>query len=222
MKKVWKKEIINGEEREVLVPEAEVKTPPIVTTKPAKARYIKKRAPEPTKVETLIVDEDGKPDTSKLTDRQFRAISGFRKFRGNITMACKYASCSRDTFYRWMTENKVFAHLAERARQESGDIVENKLWDRIDRGDPWAIQFWLKHNHPAYADKLQVSVKAMTPSWATKMKLTRTNLSPKQVMGLEKKADTIIKKEQQEIKAELDATLGTATVPRIPAPSVSA
>ena len=222
MKKVWKKEIINGEEREVLVPQSEVQKLTTASTSPAKPKYIKKRAPEPTKVETLVVDEDGKLDTSKLTDRQFRAISGFRKNRGNITLACKYAGCSRDTFYRWMNENKIFAHLVERARAESGDVVENKLWDRIDRGDPWAIQFWLKHNHPAYAEKLQLSVKAMTPSWASKMKLTKTGLSPKQLDGLQRKMDVGIKKEQQEIKSELDAALGTATVPRLPASSIPA
>ncbi len=120
-----------------------------------------------------------------------------------------------------MNENKVFAHLSERARQESGDVVENKLWERIDRGDPWAIQFWLKHNHPAYAEKLQVSVKALTPSWATKMKIPTAPISPKAVMGLENHIKAEIKKEAKETKSELDAALGTATVPGLPAPSVS-
>ena len=206
--------------KDIYLPKEETvkkKLPPMVK------RYEKKRSKEQLKVETLVLDDNEKPDTSKLTDRQMKAVSGFRKYRGNITLATKYAGCSRDTFYRWMNENKVFAHLAERARQESGDTVENKLWERIDRGDPWAIQFWLKHNHPAYAEKLQVQVKALTPSWATKMKLpAKAPLKPYEVMGLERQIGKVIKDQDKKTKSELDAALGTATVPGLPAPSVSA
>lgn len=185
--------------------------------KPRK-KYEKKRAIVQLQVDTLVLNKDGRPDTSKLTDRQMMAISGFRKYRGNVTLACKHSGCSRDTFYRWMNENKVFAHLAERAKAESGDVVENMLWERIDRGDPWAIQFWLKHNHPNYADKLAVTVKALTPSWANKMKIpTKAPLNPKQIMGIEHTIKAKEERNEKKNKEILDATLGNTTVPRLPA-----
>jgi hypothetical protein len=98
-----------------------------------------------------------------------RAVAAYRRSHGVISVAAKTSDISRDTFYRWMEENAVFRYMVERAKDENIDFVENKLWERIERGDPWAIQMYLRANHPAYGEKMQLNVKQMSPSWMEKL-----------------------------------------------------
>lgn len=148
----------------------ETKTPPEIKpeAKPKKVYPKRPRLAHQLTVEEVVFDEKGRPDTSLLTQVQMRMLSKFRASHGVVSRACMAAGVSRDTFYRWQTENKIFAHLIDRAKQENNDYVENKLWDRLERGEPWAIQMYMRANHPSYSDKLQVNVKQLTPSWYNK------------------------------------------------------
>jgi len=74
-----------------------------------------------------------------------------------IMAACKRAGISRDTYYRWRQEDKVF-------RRESGDALnqgiesvsdmsEGQMIKLINEGKMPAIALWLKNNHPRYGSK---------------------------------------------------------------------
>lgn len=78
-----------------------------------------------------------------------------------IQVACERSNVSRGTFYRWQNEDKEFAKAADRAIAEGEafitDMSESQLISLIrDKNFP-AIQLWLRHHHPIYANKLEIT-----------------------------------------------------------------
>lgn len=68
----------------------------------------------------------------------------------NISIACKKASLSRQTIYRWMSEDAGFRKKVNKAIQlgvESiSDLAESKLIGNIKTGNQKSIEYWL-NNH---------------------------------------------------------------------------
>jgi hypothetical protein len=96
-------------------------------------------------------------------------LRAYRKYRGIVTMACKTTEISRDTFYRWRRDNKVFDFLIERALDDSNDWAESLLLQKMEKGQLQAIMFYLRAHHPRYADNKTVTHKLATPSWYERM-----------------------------------------------------
>lgn len=217
----WEKVVVDGVEKEIMVtlrPSLQQKKMrpkiPVQEALKKKEHAVKNYVKRPMVLDEVVLDEYGKPDTDLLTVTQMRMIGKFRKHHGVVSRACREAIVSRDTFYRWMQENKIFSHLIDRARNENVDYVENKLWDRIERGDAWAIQMYLKANHPAYSDKLQINIKQMTPSWMEKLKGPKKKQeyvpSVNRVAGLEKYIDRVERDRSGSGTGILPAPLSTA------------
>jgi len=80
-----------------------------------------------------------------------------------IEVAVKRVGVSRDTFYRYKAEDKVFAKQSEEALSQGieflNDMSESQLVALIKDKSWQAIQFWLRHHHPRYTDKLEISGK---------------------------------------------------------------
>src|SRR3989344_320213 len=74
-----------------------------------------------------------------------------------VQIACERASVPRQTYYRWRTNDFVFARAADKAMEASrvllNDLAESQLSRADKNGEPWAIRYWLPHNHPRYARK---------------------------------------------------------------------
>ncbi len=72
-------------------------------------------------------------------------------------IACERAGISRATYYRWRTNDFVFARAADHAIEEGrflvNDMSESQLIRAVKNGEPWAVRFWLTHNHPRYTKK---------------------------------------------------------------------
>ncbi len=75
-----------------------------------------------------------------------------------VKATCKKLNISRQTFYRWIdqfkTENpSIDAEIDDAVKagvQNINDIAENKLVEKVHKGDMNAIKFWLKNRHDAY------------------------------------------------------------------------
>ncbi len=80
-----------------------------------------------------------------------------------IQIACEKVDIGRATFYRWRKEDSEFAQAAEIALEEGSglvnDMAESQLMAAIRDQNLTAIIFWLKHHHPAYANRVEITTK---------------------------------------------------------------
>lgn len=78
-----------------------------------------------------------------------------------ISLACKNVGLSRQTVYRWMKHDSKFQQRVDKAIEmgiESVcDLAESKTVSAIDKGEAWAIKFWLVNRHKAYKPKKPMS-----------------------------------------------------------------
>ena len=80
-----------------------------------------------------------------------------------IQVSCEKVGVGRATFYRWKQEDQDFATKADEALLEGSslvnDVAESQLMSAIRDKNLTAIIFWLKHHHPSYATKVEVTAR---------------------------------------------------------------
>src|ERR1051325_4658005 len=80
-----------------------------------------------------------------------------------IQIACEKTGISRATFYRWRQEDPVFSSESDGALRDGAslvnDLAESQLLAAIRDGNMSGIQYWLRHHHPIYATKVEVTTK---------------------------------------------------------------
>jgi hypothetical protein len=84
-----------------------------------------------------------------------------------VAAVCNKLNISRQSVYRWLSEDFEFRSLYKEALSHGSDnvndLAESKMIGSIDRGEPWAIKYWLESNHKKYlrprlpADNLRTS-----------------------------------------------------------------
>lgn len=78
-----------------------------------------------------------------------------------VQVACEKSGIGRATFYRWKQEDKDFAAQADSALSDGtalvNDVAESQLMSAIKDKNMTAIIFWLKHHHPSYATKVELT-----------------------------------------------------------------
>lgn len=78
-----------------------------------------------------------------------------------IQIACEKTGIGRTTYYRWKKEDTDFAFRSDEAIQTGrnliNDLAESQLLSEIKEKNMTAIIFWLKHNHPVYGNRLEVT-----------------------------------------------------------------
>jgi transposase-like protein len=83
-----------------------------------------------------------------------------------IEVAAKRVGVSRDTYYRWRREDKIFLRQAEDALNQGiefiNDMSESQLITLIKEKKMPAIAMWLKHNNPRYGSKKQLHTHIAT------------------------------------------------------------
>ncbi|MEI8229952.1 MAG: hypothetical protein WCG83_02325 [Candidatus Peregrinibacteria bacterium] len=76
-------------------------------------------------------------------------------------IACEKTQIGRTTYYRWRREDQKFADDADAALSEGrllmNDMAESQLLAAIRDGNFTAVTYWLRHHHPSYANKLELS-----------------------------------------------------------------
>lgn len=73
-----------------------------------------------------------------------RLLESLETFHGIVSSACKECKCSRDTFYRYVKDDKEFSKHVDDISNTALDFVEGKLFDKVESGDTTAIIFYLK------------------------------------------------------------------------------
>jgi hypothetical protein len=79
---------------------------------------------------------------SEIKKQKF--LEMFKRTFGNIFRAAEAAGISRKTYYNWCKEDSEFAEQAQEIIEASGDFVEYKLMELINRRDTTAIIFFCK------------------------------------------------------------------------------
>jgi len=78
-----------------------------------------------------------------------------------VQVACQKMSWGRTTYYRLRRGDRKFAELADMALQEGrkvvNDLGEAQTISLMKDRDMQAIRFWLTHNEPRYANKLEIN-----------------------------------------------------------------
>lgn len=78
-----------------------------------------------------------------------------------IQVACEKSALSRNTVYRWRKEDEDFAKAMTEALAEGealvNDMSESQLLTLIKEKNWPAISFWLRHHHPTYRNRLEVT-----------------------------------------------------------------
>lgn len=78
-----------------------------------------------------------------------------------VQVACKKVGIGRASYYRWRKGNKEFAKEADIATEEGllliNDMAESQLLSAIQEKNMTGIIFWLRHHHPTYANKLEIT-----------------------------------------------------------------
>jgi hypothetical protein len=78
-----------------------------------------------------------------------------------VQIACEKSGIGRTTYYRWRKDDPEFAEKSDEAlrtgRNLINDMAESQLLSEIKDKNMTAIMFWLKHNHPIYGNRLEVT-----------------------------------------------------------------
>lgn len=76
-----------------------------------------------------------------------------------VTNACKRASVGRATYYKWIEEDKMFAHAVNSALMDGkryvADMAKSHLLKLVANGDKTAIIFLLKNYDSDFTDKVR-------------------------------------------------------------------
>lgn len=72
-----------------------------------------------------------------------------------IKTTCQKANIARQTFYRWIEEDKIFEKKVKKALKEGtllvNDTAEENLITMINEKNLSAMKYWLRHHHDDYS-----------------------------------------------------------------------
>ena len=78
-----------------------------------------------------------------------------------VQIACEKVGIGRATYYRWRKDDPEFTKKSDQALFDGNllvnDMAESQLMSAIKDKNMTGIIFWLKHHHPAYATKVEVT-----------------------------------------------------------------
>lgn len=104
-------------------------------------------------------------------------LENLDKGQGIVSYACENTGISRQTYYRWIKEDKDFAKACEDVKESVIDRVESKLMNVMNDADApghlTAIIFWLKTQakHRGYVERSEISADLHTDEKKTKEQL---------------------------------------------------
>ncbi|MFH1601646.1 MAG: phBC6A51 family helix-turn-helix protein [Candidatus Shapirobacteria bacterium] len=78
-----------------------------------------------------------------------------------VQIACERVGIGRATYYRWRKDDSKFTKASDKALLDGNllvnDMAESQLMSAIKDKNMTAIIFWLKHHHPAYLTRLEIT-----------------------------------------------------------------
>ena len=67
-----------------------------------------------------------------------------RETKGLVSVAARKIGCQPGTVRAYIKRYPTVAQVVKDSRESITDLAETRLWAAIDRGEPWAVQFWLR------------------------------------------------------------------------------
>lgn len=77
----------------------------------------------------------------EYTDEEI--IAALKKQKGMVYLAASEVGCSAWTIYERVKRNPLIGECIQSERGKVLDVAEQKLWNAIENGDPWAIKMAL-------------------------------------------------------------------------------
>ena len=98
---------------------------------------------------------------AKRQEKEKQAIIDMLKKTPIVQIVCEKTGVSRATYYRWRKDDQEFARETDEALTQGSslinDLAESQLISSIRDKNLTAIIFWLKHHHPSYATKVELT-----------------------------------------------------------------
>lgn len=76
------------------------------------------------------------------TDREI--VEAVTQAKGLVSVAARSLGISRRTIYNRRKKSRAIREAIEEAREYTSDVAENELFRAIQRGEAWAVCFYLK------------------------------------------------------------------------------
>ena len=78
-----------------------------------------------------------------------------------IEIVCQKLNIGRASYYRWRKDDPEFAKASDQALEDGcsliNDMAESQMINAIKDKNMTSIIYWLKHHHPAYATKIEIT-----------------------------------------------------------------
>jgi hypothetical protein len=71
-------------------------------------------------------------------------IQALIETRGMVTLAAEHLVCDTETIYNYAKRYPSVEAELKKQRERITDIAESKLYEAIDAGESWAIQYYLR------------------------------------------------------------------------------
>lgn len=109
------------------------------------------------------MSDDALTTTAERTKRDKAVLIEQLRKTPVIQIACEKSGVSRMTYYRWR-EDEEFTKAADEALMDGkslvNDLAESQLLSALREGEAWSVQYWLRHHHIDYSNKLEITAKA--------------------------------------------------------------
>jgi hypothetical protein len=104
--------------------------------------------------------------TNKSLQYKKELIQAMENCHGIVSDACKSVGISRVTYYDYYKKDAEFKKSIDEIENTVLDFVENKIFDKIDKGDVSCIIFYLKTKgkNRGYVEKSEIDHNVNIPS----------------------------------------------------------
>ncbi|MFA5009315.1 MAG: hypothetical protein WC534_01885 [Candidatus Paceibacterota bacterium] len=104
-----------------------------------------------------VCDYVQKVERNSTRQAKERFVAVFESVGGSsVSLVAQQTGISRDTFYRWLKEDKEFKEKIDHIQNHLNDLVEDILMLKILQGDGPSVRFYLSRKHPAYKTHKEV------------------------------------------------------------------
>lgn len=89
------------------------------------------------------IDYENYIDLPKVDRKKLSLLLALHKHHGLVSYACASVKISRKQFYKYLAEDEVFREAIEMSREDTLDLAECKLIEKINEGSSRCIEFYL-------------------------------------------------------------------------------
>jgi hypothetical protein len=86
-------------------------------------------------------------------------IEALTETKGLVYLAADRLGCTAQTVYNYIDRYPTIKTAWEAANGRMGDIAEQRLFEAVNLGTPWAVGFYLarKHKNRGYAERQEIT-----------------------------------------------------------------